>query len=147
MFHAGLVRGPFGKFVGSPYYSESELCRGDGLFFEVPPLASDALLTFIHPFIENVLQTVDQFEFSGLGAPFSWVEEPRNSMGRDVDCMADVLMGFHLSTFSKQNTEFNSDLAQCNFWALPTMKRELRGKKFRRDHRSAARFGEVGGAL
>jgi hypothetical protein len=33
------------------------------------------------------------------------------------------------------------------FWAFPTMKRELRGKKFRSDQRSAARFREVGGAL
>jgi hypothetical protein len=31
-------------------------------------------------------------------------------MGRDLDCMADILMGFHRSTFSKPNTEFNSDL-------------------------------------
>jgi hypothetical protein len=30
----------------------------DGLFFEVPPLASDALLTTLHPLLENVLQTV-----------------------------------------------------------------------------------------
>jgi hypothetical protein len=68
-------------------------------------------------------------------------------MGRDLDCMADVLMGFHRSTFSKPNIEFNSDLAPCDFRAFPTMKRELRGKKFRSDQRSAARFGEVGGAL
>jgi hypothetical protein len=56
-------------------------------------------------------------------------------------------MGFHLSTFSEPNTEFNSDLAQCDFWAFPTMKRELQGKKFRSDQRSAARFQEVSGAL
>jgi hypothetical protein len=37
--------------------------------------------------------------------------------------MADVLMGFHRSTFSKANTEFNSDLAPCDFWAFPTMKK------------------------
>jgi hypothetical protein len=60
--------------------------------------------------------------------------------------MADVLMGFHRSNFSKPNTEFNSDLAPCDFWAFPTMKRELRAKKFRSDQRSAARFREVGGA-
>jgi hypothetical protein len=30
----------------------------DGLFFEVPPLASDALLTTLHPLLEKVLQTV-----------------------------------------------------------------------------------------
>jgi hypothetical protein len=69
---------------------------GDGLFFEVIPLrASDALLTTLNPLLENVLQTVDHFEISCLEAPFSWLEKPRNRMGRDLDCMADVLMGFH----------------------------------------------------
>jgi hypothetical protein len=111
---------------------------GNGLFFELPPLASDVLLTTFSPLPENVLQTVDHFEIFCLGAPFSW---------RNLGCMADVLMGFHRSTFSMSNAEFNSDLAPCNFWAFPTMKRELRGKKFRSDQRSAARFREVGGAL
>jgi hypothetical protein len=98
---------------------------GDGLFFEVPPLASDALPTMLHPLLENALQTVDHFEMSCLGAPFSWLEKPRNLMRRDLDCMADVLMGFHRSTFSKPNIEFNSDLAPYEFWTFPTMKREL----------------------
>jgi hypothetical protein len=31
---------------------------GDGLFFELLPLASDALLTTLHPLLANVLQTV-----------------------------------------------------------------------------------------
>jgi hypothetical protein len=70
-----------------------------------------------------------------------------NRMGRDLDCMADVLMGFHRSTFTKPNTEFNSDLAPSGFWAFTTMKSELRGKKFRSDQRSAARYREVGGAV
>jgi hypothetical protein len=68
-------------------------------------------------------------------------------MGRDLDCMADVLVGFHRSTFSESKTELNSGLAPCDFWAFPTMKRELRVKKFLSDQRSAARFREVGGAL
>jgi hypothetical protein len=43
-------------------------------------------------------------EYSGtgsfdLGAPFSWLKKPRNRMGRDLDCMVDVLMGFHRSIF------------------------------------------------
>jgi hypothetical protein len=80
---------------------------GDGLFFEVPPLASDALLTALHPLLENVLQTVNQFEISCLGAPFSWLEKHRNRVGRDLDCMADDLMEFHRSSFSKPNTEFS----------------------------------------
>jgi hypothetical protein len=61
---------------------------GDGLFFEVPPLASDALLTTLHPLLEKVLQTVFSRlqEDSGaggfdLGAPFSWMEKPTNRMG------------------------------------------------------------------
>jgi hypothetical protein len=54
--------------------------------------------------------------------------------------MADVLMGFHRSTVSKPNIELNSDLAPYDYWAFPTMKRELRGKKFRSDQRSAAPF-------
>jgi hypothetical protein len=58
---------------------------GDGLLFEVPPLASYALLTTLHPLLENVLQIVDHFEFSCLGAPFSWLEKLRNRMGRDVN--------------------------------------------------------------
>jgi hypothetical protein len=94
---------------------------GNGLFCQVPPLASDALLTTLHPLLENVPQTVDYFEISCLGASFSWLERPRNFMGRDLDCMADVLMGFHRSTFSKPNTEFNSDLAPCDFWAFRTV--------------------------
>jgi hypothetical protein len=56
-----------------------------GLFFEVPPLASDAPFTTLHPLLENVLQTVDHFEISCLGAPFSWLEKPRNRMGRDLN--------------------------------------------------------------
>jgi hypothetical protein len=42
-------------------------------------------------------------------------------MGRDLDCMADGVMGFHWYTFSELNTEFNSGLAPCDFWAFPTM--------------------------
>jgi hypothetical protein len=80
---------------------------GDGLFIKVSPLANDALLTTLHPLLENVLQTVEHFEISCLGAPFSWLAKPKNLMGIDLDCMADVLMGFHRSTFSKSNTEFN----------------------------------------
>jgi hypothetical protein len=72
---------------------------GDGLFFEVPPLASDALLTTLRPLLENVLHIDDHFEISCPGAPFPWLEMSRYRMRRDLDCMADVLMGFHRSTF------------------------------------------------
>jgi hypothetical protein len=48
--------------------------------------------------------------------------------------------GFHQCTFSKLDTEFNSDLTPCNFWAFPTMKRELQSKKYPGDQLSAACF-------
>jgi hypothetical protein len=48
-----------------------------------------------------------------------------------MDWMADVLMEFHRSTFSKlNNTEFNSDLAPCDFWTFPTMKRSSEARNF-----------------
>jgi hypothetical protein len=43
---------------------------GDGRFFEVPPLTNDALLTTLHPLLENVLQTVCR----------KLQEEPRSSL-------------------------------------------------------------------
>jgi hypothetical protein len=58
---------------------------GDGFFLEVPLLVSDALLTTLNPLLENVLQTVDHFEISCLLTPFSWLEKPRNRMGRDLN--------------------------------------------------------------
>jgi hypothetical protein len=94
-------------------------------------LASDAFLTTFHPLLENVLQTVDHLEISCLRALFSWLKKSRNLMGRVLDCMADVLMGIHRSTFSKPNTEFSSDLAPCYFWAFPTMKRSSGARNFK----------------
>jgi hypothetical protein len=46
-----------------------------------------------------------------------------------------------------EHPPYGPDLAPWDIWAFPTVKRELRGKKFRSDQRSAARFREVGGAL
>jgi hypothetical protein len=63
VFELSKTTGPFAKFVGSPHYSELELCGGavTVCFIEIPPLASDALLTTLHPLLEDVLQTVDPF--------------------------------------------------------------------------------------
>jgi hypothetical protein len=38
---------------------------GDGLFFEVPSLASDALLTTLHPLLENGVTVVLKESFLG----------------------------------------------------------------------------------
>jgi hypothetical protein len=47
----------------------------------LPLLASSALLTMLHPLLENVLQTVNHFEIYCLGAPLSQLGKPRNRMG------------------------------------------------------------------
>jgi hypothetical protein len=106
---------------------------GDCFFFEEPPLASDAFLTMLYPLLENVLQTVDHFKISCLGTPFPWLEKLRNQMGWNMDCVVDVLMGFHWSTFSMPNIEFNSDLCKrplyvynLIYFNLFTFKQEFR---------------------
>jgi hypothetical protein len=45
-----------------PYYSESELCGGAVTvsFFEVPPLASDALLTTLHLLLKSFKKIVEK---------------------------------------------------------------------------------------
>jgi hypothetical protein len=83
-----FLQGPFAKIVDSLLLQVRTLWRcSDGLFFRVPPLSSDALLTTFHPPLENVLHTIHHFEISCLGAPFSWLKKRRILMGRDLDCM------------------------------------------------------------
>jgi hypothetical protein len=93
-------------------------------------LVSDSLLTTLHPLLKNVLETIDHFKISCIGAPFHNWKSPENHRRQDFDRMVDVLMEFHQPAFSKLNTEFNSDLTPHDFWASPTVKRELQGKKF-----------------
>jgi hypothetical protein len=69
-------------------------------------------------------------KFLASDLAFHGWKSPEVTWGQDLDCMADVLMGFY-----------------CNFWTFPTMKRELQGKKVQSNHWSAACFQEVGGAL
>jgi hypothetical protein len=111
---------------------------GDGLLFEVPPLASDALLTTFYPPLENVLKTVGHFEISCLGAPFSWLEKPEIAWG-EIWIESCVWLG--------KSGSVEPHTVQITPHAFPTMKMELRGRKFRIDERSAARFLEVGGSL
>jgi hypothetical protein len=134
--------------MDSPYYSESELCVGAvTVSFSTYLLwqAINVLQRSTH-FSKNVLQTVDHFEISCLGAPFSWLEKPRNRMGRDLNWILYSAWKKLIGGTPSEHTPYSPDLAPCDFWAFPAMKRKLRGKKFRGDQRSAARFREVGGA-
>jgi hypothetical protein len=143
------LRGLFEKFVDPPYYSESKFCVGAMTvsFSKYLPWKAMHFLQRSTHFSKTCCRPFAASFRRSLGAHFSWLKKPRNCMRRDLNCTADVLIGFHRSSFSKPNTEFNSDLAPCDLWAFPTIKMELRGKKLRSDQRSAARFREVGGAL
>jgi hypothetical protein len=96
---------------------------GDGLFFEVPPLASDALLTTLHPLFENVLQTVDHFETSCLGAPFSWLEKSKNVMGRDLNRILCSAWKKWIGGTPFEHPSCSPDLAPCDFWTFSAFKK------------------------
>jgi hypothetical protein len=114
---------------------ESELCGGAVTvsFSKYLPWQAMHFLQRSTHFLKRAVDRSSLRNFLPRGFLFM-VGNARHRIGRDLDCMADVLTGFHRSTFSKPNTELNSDLAPRDFWSFPTMKRELlRGKKFRSD--------------
>jgi hypothetical protein len=90
---------------------------GDGLCFEVPPLANDTLLTTLHLLLENVLQTVDHFEISWFGAPFPWLEKPSNRMVQDLSWILCSTWKTWIHGTSLEHPPCSPDLALCDFWA------------------------------
>jgi hypothetical protein len=124
----------FWKVRGLTLFRDGILWKcGDSLFFEVPPLVSDALLTTLHPLLENVLQTVDHFEISFLGAPFSWLEKPRKRMERDLNWILCSAWKKWIDGTPLEHPPYSPYLTPCDLWAFRTTKRELRGKKFGSD--------------
>jgi hypothetical protein len=96
---------------------------GNGLFFEVPPLASDALLTTLHPLLENVLQTVDHFEI-WLEAPISWMEKPRNRMGRNLNSILYSGWKKWVDGTPLQHPTYSPDLAPMRFLGFSNHEKE-----------------------
>jgi hypothetical protein len=79
---------------------------GDGLFFEVPPLASEALLTTFCPLLENVLQTVCLKLQEEPRSSLLMVGEAQKSYGARSGLYAGFSNGFPPVHFF-QATEFN----------------------------------------
>jgi hypothetical protein len=90
-----FVRGPYEKFVNSPYYSELELC-GEAVtvsFSKYLPWQTMHFLQrsnhfskkYCRPFAASFRRIAEQ-TVSCLGAPFWRLEKPRNRLGRDLDC-------------------------------------------------------------
>jgi hypothetical protein len=101
----------------------------------------------LHQLLENVLQTVDHFEISCLGAPFSWLKSPEIAWGEIWTVWRMFQWGSTDPLFPSRTQNSIQISPHVVFGAFPIMKRELRGKKFQSDQRSAARFREVGEAL
>jgi hypothetical protein len=104
--------------VDSPYYSESELCEGTvtASFSKYLHWQAMYYLQRSTHFSKICCESLIASKFLALELPFHGWKSPEIAWaGRELDCMADVLMRFHRSTFSKPNTEFNSDLAPCGF--------------------------------
>jgi hypothetical protein len=93
---------------------------GDGLFFETPPLASNAPLKTLHPLLENVLQTVDHFEISCHGAPFSWLEKKSHGVRSELNSVFPWKKWIGGTPLEHQS--YSPDLTPWDFWVFPTMK-------------------------
>jgi hypothetical protein len=93
----------------------------------------------LHPLLENMLQTVYHFEISCLGAPFLWLEKLRNRIGQDLNEFCSAWKKW-ISGTPLEHPPCSPDLLPCDFWAFPTKKVELRGKKLQSDQQSAACF-------
>jgi hypothetical protein len=120
---------------------------GDGLFFEVHPLASVALLTTLHPLLENGVTVVLKEPILGWRS---------NLSGPSALRYWKVAMNALTETGGTplEHPLYSSDLVPCDFWAFATIKREVLGQNRLLhyppeacDKRSEARFREVGGAL
>jgi hypothetical protein len=59
------------------------------------------------------------------------VGKPRNLMGWDLDCMANILMGFHRSTFSKAKKNSIKILPHAVSGLFQTRKRSYKARNFK----------------
>jgi hypothetical protein len=142
------VRGPFEKFVDLLYFSESELCGGAVTvsFSKYFLWQATHFLQRCTHFSKTCCRPLITSKFLASELPFHGWKSPEIAWGRDLNCMADVLMGFHRSTFSEPKTiQFRSRLMR--FLSFSNHEKEVRGKKFRSGQLSAERFREVGGEL
>jgi hypothetical protein len=87
----------------------------NSLFFEVPPLASDALLTMLYPLLEIVLLTIDDFNILCLRASFLWLEKPRNCLGRDLNWILYFAWKKWISETPLEHLPYSPDLAPMWF--------------------------------
>jgi hypothetical protein len=143
------LRGPFAKFVDSLYYSESELYGGAVTvsFSKYLPWQAMHFLQRSTHFPKTCCRPLITSKFLASELPLHGRKKPRNRMRRDLNWILCSAWKKWIGETPLEHPPYSPDLALCDFWAFPTVKRELRGKKCWSDQRSAARFRELGGAL
>jgi hypothetical protein len=85
----------------------------------------------LHPFLENVLWAVDWFEISCLGAPFSWLEKPRNHMGRDMSGILCPACKKWIDGTLLEHLPYCPYLAPMQFLVFLTMKESSEARNFK----------------
>jgi hypothetical protein len=143
------IRGPFTKFVDPPYYSEPELCGGAVTvsFFRITSLGKQCTSFDAPP--PSRKRTADRWSLRNFLPRSSLlvVGKAQKSHGARSDWILCSAWKNWISRTPLEHPPYSPDLAPCDFWAFPTMKRKLRGKKFRSDELPTASFRKVGGAL
>jgi hypothetical protein len=101
------IRGPFEKFMDSPYYLESELCGGA----VTVPFSKYLLWQAMHflqrstHFSKTCCRPLINSKFLASELPFSWSEKPRNRMRRGLDRM-DFFQAEHKIQFISCSMRF-----------------------------------------
>jgi hypothetical protein len=143
------IRGPFEKFVDSPYYSDSELCGGavTVCFSKHLPWQAMHFLQRYAQFSKTCCRPLITSKCLASELSFYGFKAQEIAWGK-IWIEFCVRLGKSGSVEPHHNIRHTVQISPpCYFWAFPTMKMELRGKTFRSDQRSAARFREMGGTL
>jgi hypothetical protein len=134
------VWGPFAKFMDSPYYSKSELCGGVVVvsFSKYLPWQVMHFLQYSTHFLKMCCRPLITSKFLASELPFHGWESPEITWG-EIWIEFCFWLGKSGSVEPPlEHVPYSPDLAPCDFWAFPIMKRDLQGKKFKSDQQSAA---------
>jgi hypothetical protein len=146
----GKVRGPFAKFVDLPHYSESKLCGGGVTvcFSKYLPWQAMNFLQRSTHFSKTCCKPLITLKFFASELTFRVWKSPEIAWaGQDMDCMADVLMRFHRSTFSKPTHRIQFRAHPMPILGFSNHEKGAQRQEISKWSTVCSTFREVGGAL
>jgi hypothetical protein len=136
------IRGPFEKFVDSPYYSESELCEGAVTvpFSKYLPWQAMHLLKRSTHFSKTCCRPLITSKFLASELPFHGWKNPEISWGER--CELNFVFGLEKVDGGNpiRTSAIQSRSRPMRFLGFSNHEKRAPKKKFRNDQRSAARF-------